>query len=62
MMNAELLRSSERPPELAEPTAIDALEALLVRTFLRRYVTYCARRRRFLAMNEAARLYAHISS
>ena len=55
MMDAELRRFNERPPELKP--AIDALEAFLVRTFLRRYVTYCARRGRFAAMNGAARLY-----
>lgn len=58
MMNAEMRRFRERPPEL-QP-AIDALEASLVRTFLRRYVTYCARRRRFAAMNGAARLLAEV--
>ena len=62
MMKAELRRFRERPPEL-QP-AIDALEAHLVphlvRVFLRRYVTYCARRRRFAAMNGAARLYAEL--
>ena len=55
MMNAEMRRFRERPPEL-QP-AIDALEAFLVRTFLRRYVTYCARHRRFAAMEGAAQLY-----
>jgi len=44
MMIAEMRRLRERPPEL-QP-AIDALEAFLVRTFLRLYVTYFARRRR----------------
>ena len=34
----------------------DQLERFLVLTFLRRYITYCARRRRFAAMNGAARL------
>jgi hypothetical protein len=56
MMNAELRRFRERPPEL-RPT-IEAAEAFLVRLFLRRYVTYCARRHRFAAMNGAARLFA----
>ena len=42
MMNAEMRRFRERPPEL-QPV-IDALEAFLVLTFLRRYVNYCARR------------------
>jgi hypothetical protein len=55
MMIAEMRPLRERPPEL-QP-AIDALEAFLVRTFLRLYVTYFARRRRFAAMTGAARLY-----
>jgi hypothetical protein len=56
MMDAELRRYKERPLEL-EP-AIDAAEAFLLAVFLRRYVTYCARRLRFAAMNGAARLFA----
>ena len=43
MVNAELRRFSKTPPELqphlAKPPAIDAAEALLMRLFLRRYVT-----------------------
>ena len=34
----------------------DSLEVFLVGVFLRRYVTYCARRRRFAAMQGAADL------
>jgi hypothetical protein len=60
MMDAELRRHSERPPEL-QP-AIDAAESFLLSVFLRRYVTYCARRRRFAAMNGAAQLYAEVSA
>ena len=60
MMNAEIRRYTEGAPEL-QP-AIDAAEAFLLRVFLRRYVTYCARRRRFAAMNGAARLYAEVSA
>jgi len=56
MMSAELRRFRERPPEL-EPS-IDALEAFLVRLFLRRYITYCARRGKYAAMQGAARLFA----
>ena len=59
-LNAALRRYSERPPEL-QP-AIDATEAFLLTVFLRRYVTYCARHRRFAAMNGAARLFAEIAS
>jgi hypothetical protein len=66
MTNTELRRFSELPPELqphlATPPGIDAVEASLVRLFLRRYVTYCARRRRYGAMNGAARLFAEVSA
>ena len=58
MMDAEMRRFRERPPEL-QP-AIDALESFLLQVFLRRYITYCARRRRFAAMNGAARLYSDV--
>jgi hypothetical protein len=44
-------------PDLAMPRAIDATERYLVRLFLRRYITWCARRRRFAAMTGAAVLY-----
>ena len=57
-LDAELRRYSERPPEL-QP-AIDAAEAFLLAVFLRRYVTYCARRGRYAAMNGAARLFAEV--
>jgi hypothetical protein len=62
MMAAEVRRFSERPPELANLPAIDTVEAFLVRTFLRRYVTFCARRGRYAAMNGAARLYAELAA
>ena len=58
VMDAELRRYRERPPELHP--AIDAAEAFLLAVFLRRYVTYCARHGRFAAMNGAARLYAEV--
>jgi hypothetical protein len=48
----------ELQPQLAMPPAIDATERFLLRLFLRRYVTWCARRQRFAAMQEAARLFA----
>ncbi|MET0659436.1 MAG: hypothetical protein ABW110_14915 [Steroidobacteraceae bacterium] len=57
-LNAALRQYSERPPEMGP--AIDATEAFLLAVFLRRYVTYCARRRRFAAMNGAARLFAEV--
>src|SRR5678815_5645810 len=59
-LDAALRRYNERPPELAP--AIDAAEAFLIAVFLRRYVTYCARRGRYAAMNGAARLYAELSA
>ena len=46
-------------PPYPQP-ALDALEAFLLQLFLRRYITYCARRRKFAAMNGAARLYANL--
>jgi hypothetical protein len=46
---------AETPLQLENDPA-DALERALVALFLRRYVTWCARRRRYAAMNGAARL------
>ena len=43
------------------PVTLDELERFLVKLFLRRYVTYCVRRRRSTSANEAARLYRRIS-
>ena len=64
MTNAELRIASESTPELqphlAAPPSIDATEVFLVRLFLRRYVAWCARHRRFAAMNGAARLHAEL--
>jgi len=51
----------ELRPYLAMPPAIDVAEAILVKLFLRRYITYCARRKRFAAMNGAARLFAELT-
>ena len=59
-LDAELRRRSEGPPE--SPPAIDTAEAFLLAVFLRRYITYCARRGRYAAMNGAARLYAQIGA
>jgi hypothetical protein len=47
-------------PHLDEPPAIDCIERVLVALFLRRYVTYCARHRRFAQMQGAARLHREI--
>jgi len=48
--NAELKRGGPPPevqPHLARPPAVDGLEAFLATLFLRRYVAYCAKRRRY---------------
>ena len=58
-------RSGEAAARDAEPapvTALDAREAELLGYFLRRYVTYCARRGAFAAMNGAARLLREIAA
>ena len=57
-LDAALRRYNERPPEL-QP-AVDAGETFLLRLFLRRYITYCAGRRRYAAMNGAGQLYASL--
>jgi len=44
------------------PLAIDATERFLLRLFLRRYITLCARRRRFAAMLGTARLFREVSA
>jgi hypothetical protein len=56
--HAELARLEEPQPDM-QP-AVDATERFLLAVFLRRYVTWCARRRRFAAMNGAARLFAEV--
>lgn len=64
--HAELRRLQERAPQmnphLERPPAIDVREAFLLQTFLRRYVTYCARRRRYAAMSGAAALFRDVSA
>ena len=47
----------ELQPHLAAPPRIDATERYLLRVFLRRYITWCARHKRFAAMQGAARLF-----
>ncbi len=60
----ELKRLSEPPlqfhPHLEKEPALHAAEVFLVRLFLRRYVTYCARRGRYAQMNGAANLFREI--
>lgn len=57
--HAELTRIAEPALEI-EPGFTDALERTLVRVFLRRYVTWCARRRRYAQMNGAAQLLRRV--
>jgi hypothetical protein len=63
--HAELKRLQEQPPQinphLEQPPAIDVAERLLVALFLRRYVTYCAKRRHFKQMQGAAALYREVA-
>ena len=49
----------EEPP-VEDPSAPKGLERFVLLAFLRRYVTYCARRGRYAAMNGAARLFAEV--
>ncbi len=55
----ELKRRSE--PSLQLHPNMDGAEVLLVRLFLPRYVTYCARRGRYAQMNGAANLFREIT-
>ena len=56
--HAELMRIEEPPPEM-QPDLADA-ERLLLCLFLRRYVTWCARARRFARMRGAAALHREV--
>ena len=47
-------------PRIVAPASLCGSERFLLLLFLRRYVTYCARRQEFAAMNGAARLHAAI--
>ena len=53
--------STQISPYLEQPPAIDGVERFLVSVFPRRYVAYCARRRRFAQMQGAARLYREVA-
>jgi len=44
-------------PHLDRPPAVNETECFLTALFLRRYITYCARRRRYAQMEGAARQY-----
>jgi hypothetical protein len=49
-------------PHLEQPPAIDPAERYLVALFLRRYVTYCARRKCVKQMHAAAGLYREVTA
>ena len=55
---AELMRLEDRPPDL-HPTIADDERTLLC-LFLRRYVTWCARSRRYARMQGAAALHRRV--
>jgi hypothetical protein len=57
---AELMRSDD-PPVVADVATLDAIERFLVLLFLRRYGAWCARRRRFAAMEGAAVLFRGVT-
>jgi hypothetical protein len=48
------LFGEQTEPPLNRPPSLEGLKRFLLRVFVRRYVTWCARRRRFAAMNGAA--------
>ena len=64
-MRPESTRPAEQPlqmqPHQERPSGIDLRERFLVSLFLRRYVTYCARRGHFAQMGGAARLLRAVS-
>ncbi len=62
--HAELTRLQEPAPQinphLNRPPAVDEAECFLTSLFLRRYITYCARLRRYAEMQGAARLHREV--
>jgi len=48
-------------PHLQTPRSIDSVQAFLTGIFLRRYVTYCARQRRYSQIQAAANLHDGIA-
>ena len=60
MFNPHLRRPMDGPDVVPQGELCDEVERFLVAAFLRRYVTYCARRRRFAAMQGAAALLRRI--
>lgn len=63
--HAELLRLEEPPlqmnPHLDRPPGIDRVECTLIIVFLRRYVRYCVRRKRYAEMQGAAVLHREVT-
>jgi hypothetical protein len=59
MSHAELMRTLEPRPDMAP--VVDAMEAFLVRVFLRRYVTWCARARHYDRVPGAAALFRRLA-
>ena len=51
----------EMHPHWDSPPAIDPLEQIMVRTFLRRYATWCVRTRRYAEAQGAAALHLELS-
>ena len=48
-------------PQREQPPAIDQLERFLARVFLRRYATYCVRRKRYAQAHGAAQLWRELT-
>jgi hypothetical protein len=49
-------------PHSARPPAIEPVEQFLVLLFLRRYISYCARRGQFAQMQGAAMLHREVAA
>jgi hypothetical protein len=49
-------------PQRERPPTMDAIETVMVSVYLRRYVTYCAGRRRYAAMQGAVNLLREIQT
>jgi hypothetical protein len=64
--HSELRRLQEPAPQinphLDRTSGINTAECFLVGLFLRRYVTYCARRRRYAQMQGAVRLHREVTN
>ena len=65
LTHAEPRRLEEPPltinPHLDRPPGMDRMECTLAVLFLRRYVQYCARRKRYAAMQGAALLHREVA-